>query len=317
MLPPVTTFSETINDNSLFPDVKPEHWAYERINEMTKTGLLRGYPDGTFRPDRKVTRAEFATILSRALLSENFTKEIWDINHVDVQPNHWAYKFIETASPYYTSYYCEVEKTSYFHPDEPALRQDVAAVSVRVLGMENFNVSTNILSSYSDSEEIEPAIKNLVAIASYSGIMIGKGDYFAPIVPLTRAEASVMILRYLESKNKGIDIDIEVKEIDEVLSTPVNDILSILGIQYEWNDLLGELKIYKGDEVFELYDGTIKYSRGTEYYMLENILCKIVDGKLYTSLRFIAEVLELGVEIGLDETGGYIVTTKYMPFGQN
>ena len=51
----------------LFPDIAKNHWAYEAVEELTKQGLLEGYPDGTFGGDRMMTRYEFAEIVYRAM----------------------------------------------------------------------------------------------------------------------------------------------------------------------------------------------------------------------------------------------------------
>jgi archaellum component FlaC/opacity protein-like surface antigen len=47
-------------------DVPPGHWAYQAIEELVRAGIIEGYPDGTFRPNRTLTRAEFAQAIARA-----------------------------------------------------------------------------------------------------------------------------------------------------------------------------------------------------------------------------------------------------------
>jgi prefoldin subunit 5 len=47
-------------------DVPPGHWAYQSIEQLVQLGILEGYPDGTFRPNRTMTRAEFAQAIARA-----------------------------------------------------------------------------------------------------------------------------------------------------------------------------------------------------------------------------------------------------------
>lgn len=54
-------------DSRLFPDVPQNHWAYEAVRELAERGYAVGYPDGTFRGDRTLTRYEFAEIIHRAL----------------------------------------------------------------------------------------------------------------------------------------------------------------------------------------------------------------------------------------------------------
>ena len=52
---------------TLFPDVASNHWAYEVVSDLSRRGLVEGYPDGTFGGDRLLTRYEFAQIVYRAL----------------------------------------------------------------------------------------------------------------------------------------------------------------------------------------------------------------------------------------------------------
>ena len=52
---------------TLFPDVPSNHWAYEAVSDLSRRGLVEGYPDGTFGGDRLLTRYEFAQIVYRAI----------------------------------------------------------------------------------------------------------------------------------------------------------------------------------------------------------------------------------------------------------
>ena len=52
---------------TLFPDVAANHWAYEAVSDLSRRGLIEGYPDGTFGGDRLLTRYEFAQIVYRAI----------------------------------------------------------------------------------------------------------------------------------------------------------------------------------------------------------------------------------------------------------
>ena len=58
---------QTETDSSMFPDVPENHWAYEAVEAMAKSGLVKGYPDGEFKGDRNMTRYEFAQIVYNAI----------------------------------------------------------------------------------------------------------------------------------------------------------------------------------------------------------------------------------------------------------
>ncbi len=69
-----------------FSDVPTSHWAYTSILKAEKAGLMRGYPDGTFRPDTAVSRAEMTLLLAR-MITESYMGEA---EFPDVPRGHWA-----------------------------------------------------------------------------------------------------------------------------------------------------------------------------------------------------------------------------------
>ena len=66
-----------------FPDVSKDYWAASQINLLSEQGVIVGYPDGTFKPDANVTRAEFAAMAIRAL-GQQHTKIAQPITYADV-----------------------------------------------------------------------------------------------------------------------------------------------------------------------------------------------------------------------------------------
>ena len=79
-----------------FPDVNSDHWAAAEIKLLSEQGVIVGYPDGTFKPDDNVTRAEFAAMAIRAL-NQHHTKVVQPVNFTDVTVDHWAYEDIQKS----------------------------------------------------------------------------------------------------------------------------------------------------------------------------------------------------------------------------
>lgn len=81
------------NKNAAFPDVTKGAWYYDAISYMAQRGYLNGYPDGTFKPNAPITRAEIATVLSNILGTYDGQ---WDGRKYfnDVQPGDWYYEEI-------------------------------------------------------------------------------------------------------------------------------------------------------------------------------------------------------------------------------
>lgn len=80
--------------NKRFPDVPENHWAYDKITFIYNIGIIKGYEDGSFRPDGAVTRAEFAVMVRNSVnIFGSYTKK-WSKTFTDVPENHWAYSHI-------------------------------------------------------------------------------------------------------------------------------------------------------------------------------------------------------------------------------
>ncbi|CAM4400042.1 X2-like carbohydrate binding domain-containing protein [Paenibacillus typhae] len=76
-----------------FSDIKAGHWAAEAITGAAAMGLMNGYPDGSFRPDRQITRAELASLV---VLLGNITSAP-GAGYSDVTAGHWAESAIRQA----------------------------------------------------------------------------------------------------------------------------------------------------------------------------------------------------------------------------
>src|SRR5690606_25411207 len=76
-----------------FRDVRRTHWAYEAIRRAVSAGIVTGFSDGSFRPDQKVTRAEMAAMLGRALGLKELPATRMTFS--DVRADHWASGWIE------------------------------------------------------------------------------------------------------------------------------------------------------------------------------------------------------------------------------
>lgn len=71
----------------LFPDVPLSHWAAKYVNMSLRSNIVKGYPDGTFRPKNNITRAEGLTMIARF---SSVSEEAYADEFVDVNADHWA-----------------------------------------------------------------------------------------------------------------------------------------------------------------------------------------------------------------------------------
>ena len=129
-----------------FTDVSSDYWAHDYIEGLTKLNIISGFPDGTFQPNERVTRAEFAAILRRAFLqSQPITAQPF----TDVPANYWATEAIYAAR---AAGFLSGYPGNRFEPDSP-IRRDEALVSL-TNGLKYTGGSLETLAQYSDAESI-------------------------------------------------------------------------------------------------------------------------------------------------------------------
>lgn len=169
-----------------FTDIQG-HWAETFIMKMAEANAVGGYADDTFRPDRPITRAEFAAIWVRVLgLSDKKGKTFADT------VNHWSEQAVSTA---YAHGIVSGYDDRTFAPDEFITREQMAVMIVNALRSESVPARTN----FADQSEISPWAKDAVITATESGILNGYPDNtMRPRLHATRAEAVSTIWRSLQ-----------------------------------------------------------------------------------------------------------------------
>lgn len=117
-------------------DEKKYSWALESIHFMVDKGVVKGFPDGTFRPDDQVSKAEFVAMISRLFdkYKPNLTikDDFYKIDQfADVPKTHWAYKEISAVIPRYqwlSYYYSAASDVPFFEPDKKITRLGATAL---------------------------------------------------------------------------------------------------------------------------------------------------------------------------------------------
>lgn len=230
----VLTMIPVASAKTSFRDVPRNHWAYEAIVEMAERGIIKGYEDGTFRPNRHISRAEFAKIMIAAagidITSVNKVKQTFE----DVNRNHWAFYYIELAKPYLTGY--KIGSTYLYKPDEKALREDIAVALVRLKGYDKTtDPDLDAIERFRDEEKISKNLRPYIAIAVETGLIKGFEDRtFRPLDPITRAEAASLIYRAKLSESKVVFPDEPTKPQEPEMPKSVRDSFSRSDLD-NWN----------------------------------------------------------------------------------
>jgi DMSO/TMAO reductase YedYZ molybdopterin-dependent catalytic subunit len=163
------------------------HWAQASIEKLVASGAVRGYPDGSFKPDAAITRAEFVTILTKAFKLAPQAGKIFNDT-----ANHWAKDSVSTAA---SLGIVDGYNTDAFGPDDHITREQMAAMVVRAMNLELSTGET----AFADNGGISPWAKDIIVTAVNKGILLGYPDNtFRPQGSATRAEAVTVIVKALE-----------------------------------------------------------------------------------------------------------------------
>ena len=182
-----------------FSDTHQGYWSYDAIMALKKVGILAGYPDGTFRPDENVTRAEFTAMITKALNLRN--KDFSITNYKDLSQKHWAYRDIQIASHY---------GIMYGTPDNNFMANgQVKRVEVIMTIMSALNLKE--LTPEQATDILAPVYRDLKDLPKWALTRTGKAEQLHSIVvrpgeegllmpnrPATRGELAVFIYNMLE-----------------------------------------------------------------------------------------------------------------------
>ena len=176
----VAVFAATVT----FRDVAATYWAATDIHTLAAAGVVAGFPDGTFRPDQPVTRAQFVTMLDRVLGLAPAANAATPFS--DVPAGAWYAPYISIAV---RAAIVRGTSPTAFSPTSTLPRQQAAVLLARAL-----KLTRTAPPAFTDADRIAPWAAPAVAEAVAAGLMAGFPDgSFAPDAPLTRAQASRLL----------------------------------------------------------------------------------------------------------------------------
>ena len=186
------------------------HWAQNTINKWVDKGDISGYPDGTFRPNNMITRAEFVVLVNNAM---GYTKSGYAY-FSDVPSHYWGKNAIQTGV---AAGYISGDGNGIFRPNDPVTRQEAAAMISRILDLKQ---NESRAYRYTDSYAISNWAKGVVGAVSDAGIMAGYPDgSFGPNRVLTRAEAVLALDKTVNYKPSDKEEDKEETQKEDMLLT--------------------------------------------------------------------------------------------------
>ncbi len=185
-LMPVSAFAaESMEDIS-------GHWAENQIQDWVDSGHIKGYPDGSFKPDNNITRAEFMTIANNAF---GYTEKE-EISYSDVADGSWYADAvaIAKAAGYITGYPDGTMK-----PNAPISRQEAAVMVAKINELESDEAAAG---TFTDGANIASWSKGLIGACVTAEILTGYPDgSFKAENPIKRGESVVTLSRALDYTN--------------------------------------------------------------------------------------------------------------------
>lgn len=183
---------------SRFSDVPSSHWAKDYINALVAQNVLAGFPDGTFRPDAPVTRAQFSSMV-QAVYSK--TKIRTAINFVDVPSGHWAARSIRTS---YEMGFLSGYPGNIFRPEQNIPREQVLVSLANGLNYSPNAPADQVLNYYLDGGSVSNFARSAVAAATEEQMVVNYPSInrLNPTRNATRAEVAAFLYQAMVSEGR-------------------------------------------------------------------------------------------------------------------
>lgn len=189
-----------VSADVVFKDVASNHYAKDAIGELVAKGIVKGFPDGTYRPQQALLREHAAALLVRSLDLQSSTT------------NEQYFKDVPKSSSYFGSVSALREAGVFlgdhqgnFHPKTSLTREEMATILVRAF---NLKAQAGVEVKLKDLDKVAKSHKENVNILYQNGITIGYGDgSFRPKNAVNRADFAVFISRALTLGTQGKTIE--------------------------------------------------------------------------------------------------------------
>ncbi|MBW4643068.1 MAG: S-layer homology domain-containing protein [Goleter apudmare HA4340-LM2] len=177
-------------------DISADYWASPFIQTLAARNVITGFPDGTYRPNQPVTRAEFAVLIQKAF-NQSPVRQLSAGGFSDVPANYWAAAAIRAA---YEAGFLSGYPGNVFRPNQQIPKVEALVALTSGLRLATSDSASNILNTYyTDATAIPSYAVNNVAAATQANIVVNYPNVqqLNPLTPLTRAEAAAILYQAL------------------------------------------------------------------------------------------------------------------------
>ncbi|MCQ6561398.1 S-layer homology domain-containing protein [Paenibacillus mendelii] len=265
------------------------HWAENQINSWLEQGFVKGFEDGTFKPNKTISRAEFVALVNRSF---GFTEKT-EVTFTDMKESNWSYSEVQIAvkAGYITGY-----TNNTFGPNDEITREQIAAIVTKLL---NLKASSSYTSSFKDEATIAAWSKPAVAAVAENKIMSGYNQAFNPTHSATRAEALVVLDNAGKLRVTTTTFDKEGTYGPETGSQVINGNVTITaaGVTLQNTVINGDLVLDKGIGEGDAFlknvtvkgNTTVKGGGANSIHFEDSILLTVIVDKATGTVRIVAE----------------------------
>jgi parallel beta-helix repeat protein len=204
-----------------FPDLDG-HWATAFVEALVNKGLISGFPDGTFKPEAPITRAQYAALIAKTFqLSATNQQRTF----TDIKPDFWAASAILNAA---NMGFISGFPDGTFRPGQNLTR--IQAIVSIVNGLKLSGGNPNVLTVYRDRAQIPSYASNALAVATQKLLVVNypQTEQLEPLRDITRAEVAALIYQALVASGKESAI------ISPYIVNPDVDIPSFTDLVGHW-----------------------------------------------------------------------------------
>ena len=313
---PLVVAAPSFAQSTTFSDVSSSYWARDFIAALAQRDIIAGFPDGTFRPDAPVTRAQFAAMMRKANQEFKKAKIRNSTSFVDVPSSYWASSAIDDA---YTTGFLAGYPGNIFRPEQNIPREQVLTSLANGLNYTATQSVSTDLSYYNDASSISNYAQPPIAAATEKRVVVNYPDLHTlnPQRNATRAEVAAFIYQALVSEGDASAIS-----SDYIVNpTPVATNLTIpagttIPVRYDQGNKILVTKdeteplTLTVDRNITTSDGRVVIPAGSQ-----------VTGQLrpaQNGSQFVAQNLVInGQQIPLDASSDVITTTETVRKGIN
>lgn len=185
---PSPSSATTVN----FSDVSANYWAQPFIQALATQNIITGFPNGTYRPEEPVDRAEFAAMLASAFDTKP-VRQLSESGFKDVPADYWAASVVEEA---YETGFLQGYPNNLFLPNQEISKAEAITALINGLGLTASDRDSNLLQTYyTDYESIPEYATGAIAAATQANLVVNYPNVkeLNPQTPLNRGTAAALL----------------------------------------------------------------------------------------------------------------------------